>query len=228
MRDRANVLADMDLIVLATPVPEIVRAIGGLGLGGAAPLVTDVGSTKRRVMAAAKDVSFTFVGGHPVAGSAHAGLEHARAELFEGQPWLLVPGENAPEPAVRRLEDFVRGLGAVPRRTDAMTHDRVMAYVSHLPQILANTLIRTAGSAVGTDGLSASGRGFADMTRLASSPAEMWRGILETNADFVEEAVEAFIATLRSTGATGDDAAGLAEAFAQANVWFRSLNAERR
>lgn len=227
VRERAEALADVDLIVLSAPVPEIVRAIGALDQAGRVPFVTDVGSTKRRVMAAASKARFAFVGGHPVAGAAHAGLDYARADLFQGQPWLLVPDERTTEPAVRRLETFVSGLGAVPTRTDAVTHDRVMAYVSHLPQLLANALIRTAGSAVGTDGLAASGRGFADMTRLASSPADMWRGILETNADFIAEAVEAFIAALRSTGAVVDDAGAFDEAFAQANRWFRSQNAER-
>jgi prephenate dehydrogenase len=188
---------DADLIVLATPVLQILDLVAAAGHAGLEGAVTDVGSTKRLIMRAAGGTNLRFVGGHPVAGSAHRGLDHARADLFDGQPWLLVRGQTAAE-LVGQLDQFTRALGARPQQIDAERHDRVMAYVSHLPQLLSSALMHTAGNAVGQDGLAAAGRGFADMTRLASSPADLWQGILSTNADFVAEAVHALMSALPS------------------------------
>ena len=213
-RSAVDQLDDVDLIVLATPVPEIVDLIAQAGRSELRAVITDVGSTKRPIVDAAKRTGLTFVGGHPVAGSAHGGLDHARADLFDGHPWLLV--EVTPG-VISSVEAFVRGLGALPRRVDAETHDRVMAYVSHLPQLLSSVLMRTAGRAVGEDGLTASGRGFADMTRLAASPPELWRGILSSNADFVLEAIQAFVAALPATVDDFDNADGLEAVLREAN-----------
>jgi prephenate dehydrogenase len=216
-------LRDVDLMILATPVPEIAQLLRRAADEKVRTLVTDVGSTKRRIMAAAKHGAITFVGGHPIAGSARGGLDHARPDLFEGHPWLLVPGDAA-EPVVGRLERLVRGLGAIPRRTDAETHDRVMAYVSHLPQLLSSALMTAAGAAIGEPGLALSGRGFADMTRLASSPAEIWRGILATNTDYIAEAVGALIAALPSTTQELADNTRVEDVFRHANEWFATMD----
>ena len=89
-------------------------------------------------------------------------------------------------------ETIVRGLGGVPRWMTAEAHDRIMAYVSHLPQLLATMLMNVATEAVGIDGLTAAGPGFTEMMRLASSPADVWEGILTENADYMEEAVRRF------------------------------------
>jgi prephenate dehydrogenase len=218
-------LREAELIVLATPVPQITELLAAARRVRLDAIVTDVGSTKRQIMAAA-GADLTFIGGHPIAGSAHAGLHHARPDLFEGRPWLLVPAD-APEPAIDRLEQLVEGLGAIPRRTNAETHDRVMAYVSHLPQLLANVLMSTAGAAVGEDGIAISGRGFADMTRLASSPGDVWRGIVATNADFIAEAASALIAMLPATPDQLADSARIEECFRQANRWLEIMNTTR-
>ena len=215
-------LQDADLVVLATPVPEIAALIQVATRAGLRAVVTDVGSTKRHIMAAADGGTLTFVGGHPIAGSAYGGLAHARPSLFEGRSWLLVPG-SSPEAAVVRIERLVRGLGAIPRRTDAETHDRVMAYVSHLPQLISSALMSTAGSAVGTEGLATSGRGFADVARLASSPAEIWRGILASNADYVAEALSAFVRALPLTAQALADPARVDDLFRQANEWLATM-----
>jgi len=188
-------LQDADLVVLAAPVPQIAALIDDAARAGLTAVITDVGSTKRHVMEAAARTPLTFVGGHPIAGSAQRGIDHARADLFVDQPWVLVGGSRGAL-ADAAIERFVRELGAVSEWMTAEQHDRVMAYVSHLPQLLSSALMRTAGGAVGPRGLAASGRGFADMTRLASSPAELWRGILATNADYVWEAVQALTASL--------------------------------
>jgi prephenate dehydrogenase len=218
-------LADRDLVVLAAPVSTILTQ-----LAACAPLrglVTDVGSTKRRIMTAARDAGLrTFAGGHPMAGAAAGGLDGADAGLFEGRTWMLVEG-TAASTDLRRFHDFVIGMGARPVVVDAETHDRTVAYISHVPQLLALSLMSAAGAAVGDAGLSAAGPGFIGMTRLAGSPFDVWQGILETNADYVAEAMRDVIAHLPQAGSTLTDAAAMASAFATANSWHaRARKAE--
>lgn len=98
-----------------------------------------------------------------------------------------------------------------------------MVYVSHLPQLMSSALMRAAGEAVGTEGLSMSGRGFADMTRLASSPANVWQGILATNEDFIREALTAFVRALPSIGSDAPTSAGADDLFRAANDWLSRM-----
>jgi prephenate dehydrogenase len=208
-------LADADLIVLAAPVTGILDLLAAIGEWGTRAVVTDVGSTKRAIMAAAWQADgLTFVGGHPMAGAVRSGLSEARADLFRDRPWLLVEGQAPPE-AIDRVESFVRALGAAPQRVDAETHDRVMAYVSHLPQLLSVALMNVATDVVGDEGLGMAGPAFAAMTRLAASPIEMWGGILATNGDYIQDAIAHFC--LRMPDRTTVDLQGWAnEAFARA------------
>lgn len=158
------------------------------------PLVTDVGSTKRVIVDAARvrPGSLAFIGGHPMAGAAQGGLDHARADLFDGKPWLLTPPADAlGSPHLARLTAFVRSIGAEPRVLPAAEHDRLMAYVSHLPQMMSSALMRTVGERVGAEALQLSGPGLADTTRLASSPSAVWTDICETNADLIDAALDA-------------------------------------
>jgi prephenate dehydrogenase len=187
-------LRDTDLIVVSVPVDGIRSTLEALGRTSTEALVTDVGSTKRSVMAAATGLR-AFVGGHPMAGSERAGLDSARADLFVDRPWLLVRGSAAAVDEAR-LDQFVRTLGARPRWITADEHDRVVAYVSHLPQILAAALMNAADRAVAGTGPEVAGRAFAEMTRLASSPPAMWASVLGDNADFAGEALAAVIAAL--------------------------------
>jgi prephenate dehydrogenase len=215
-RSSVTALGDADLIILAAPVPAVIDLIDAIASARLPAVVTDVGSTKRQIIAAARRSGLTrFIGGHPIAGSEHAGLAAANADLFAGRPWLFV--EASPESAdVRRLERFVAALGGVPAHLDAAAHDRAMAYLSHLPQLLAVTLMSTAADACDDDTLAASGRAFREMTRLASSPAELWNGILATNADFVAEAARALVARLPASSHQLSDAGGITRLFAQA------------
>src|SRR5204862_6187118 len=126
----------VDLIVLATPVPEILNLLPAGGRLDSRAIVTDVGSTKRHIMRAAAGANVArFIGGHPVAGTERPGLAHAHTDLFERQPWLLVAGSPVDQDALARLEGFFRCLGAEPHRFDADTHDRTLAYVSYLTSI---------------------------------------------------------------------------------------------
>ena len=211
-------LADCDVIFLAVPVPSILELIEEAAREHLSCVITDVGSTKRLITTAAERAGLDrFVGGHPMAGGEHAGLTHARADLFDDRPWLLVDRADRPE-ARDLVETLVRGLGARPRGIDATAHDRFMAYVSHVPQLVASALMTSAGQRCGIPGLSASGPAFSEMTRVASSSFDAWRGTLATNADFVAEALEALIARLPSAPALREGG-DLASLFAEAQRW---------
>lgn len=191
-------LASCDLIVLAVPLGSMQEVLHAVGQIRTDAVITDVGSTKRRIVATAKDVGLRqFVGGHPMAGGERPGLDRARADLFVDRPWLLVEG-TADADARARVDAFVRGLGARPSWMDAAAHDRTVAYVSHLPQVVAAALMTAADEALGIDGKSAAGPAFAEMTRLASSPPDMWTSVLAENADFVAEALAQFARDLPS------------------------------
>lgn len=190
--DIAILSRESDLVVLAVPVDVMPAMMATIAASRATALVTDVGSTKRSVMRAAHETGLTsFVGGHPMAGGEKPGSAEARADLFDDRPWLLVEG-SAGKAAGERFETFIQALGARTRWMAAEAHDRAVAYVSHLPQLLAAALLNAADAATADDGPEIAGKAFAEMTRLASSPADMWRGICADNADFIREALGAF------------------------------------
>lgn len=219
--DDLVVLAEADLVVLAAPVKENIAILEELDEHvRTAAVVTDVGSTKRRIVETARSLPprFTFVGGHPLAGAARGGLENARPDLFQGRPWLMTSAND-------RLTAFVRALGAVPRAIEPAAHDRLVAFLSHLPQLTASALMGVVGDGVGADGLALAGKGLVDTTRLASSPADIWRDIAETNADQIEVALDTLIAVLRELRADLRSGDRLADIFETAARWRDTLTA---
>ena len=224
--DDPVVLADADLVVLAAPVRQNIALVRVLDEHVCRPaVITDTGSTKREMADAARSLPprFTFVGGHPLAGAEEGGLEHARPDLFVGRPWLLTPGETAAGPAVERLSAFVRTIGAEPHVMTADAHDRLLAFLSHLPQLAASALMRVVGEAVGEPGLALGGLGLADTTRLASSPVDIWRDVVATNADHIGAALDQLVATLRSLRDDLPDGDRLTEVFTTARGWRATL-----
>lgn len=223
---------DAALVVLAAPVRANIGVLSDLPrfLPGTA-IVTDLGSTKAETVAAAAALPqrLTFIGGHPLAGAALGGVEEARADLFDGRPWLLTPNGSTDATALSQLRRFVEGLGARPVELPAEEHDRLAAYLSHLPQLTVTALMHVVGEAVGDAGLALAGRGLHDTTRLASSPAGIWRDIAATNPKQVGDALDALIAVLerlRARAATPDaDFDGI---FASAARWKRALDSKDR
>jgi prephenate dehydrogenase len=184
-------------------------------------VVTDTGSTKRAIVEAARTLPsrLTFIGGHPLGGAAASGLEHARPDLFKGRPWLFTPTGEAGGESLEKLIAFVRALGAEPRILDAAAHDRLLAFLSHLPQLTASALMHVVGDAVGDAGLELAGRGLIDTTRLASSPAEIWRDVANTNADEIRPALDTLIAILEDLRGDLTNGDRLAEIFEDAGRW---------
>ena len=198
--DDPVVMADADLVILAAPVRQNIEMMDDLAthVRGDA-VITDVGSTKRAIIARAAVLPprLTFVGGHPLGGAPRSGIDHARPDLFAGRPWLFTPASDATRPAVDRLQQFVMALGAEPHVMSPTEHDRVLAFISHLPQLTATALMHVVGSAAGEEGLGLTGRGLADTTRLASSPSTIWRDICATNADEIGAALDELVAVLQ-------------------------------
>jgi prephenate dehydrogenase len=224
--DDLVVLAEADIVILAAPVKQNIALLDELDANlRTNAVITDTGSTKRAIVDAAKRLPprLTFIGGHPLGGGAMSGLEHARPDLFAGRPWLLTPAADGAGAALERLLAFTRALGAVPRVVDVAAHDRILAFLSHLPQIAASALMDVVGEAVGADGLPLAGRGLVDTTRLASSPPDIWRDIAATNVDELSNALDALIALLRELRADLSTGDRLEEVFTRAARWRRAL-----
>ena len=184
-------VVDAQLVVVAAPVaalPARVREV--LELADRTCTVSDVGSTKAGVCAAAEDDN-RFVGGHPVCGSETHGPEHARGELFEGATWFLTPHAGTDPDCYRLLHGFVASLGAHPIAIDAAAHDRLVALTSHLPHALSNVLVNQAGSkrVEGHEPLASAGGSLRDMTRVAGANPSIWVDIFVENADPLREAL---------------------------------------
>ena len=224
--DDLVVLAEADLVILAAPVRQNRALLAQLDAHVRhAAVITDTGSTKRDIVeaAAALPARFTFIGGHPLGGAAVGGLEHARPDLFRNRPWLFTPSAPDNSGALDKLTAFVTALGSVPRVMRAEEHDRVLAFLSHLPQLTASALMAVVGDAVGADVLALAGRGLADTTRLSSSPADIWRDIAAANADEVGPALDALIDVLQSLRSDLTGGSRLAEVFADAARWRAQL-----
>ena len=224
--DDLVVAADADLVILAAPARQnlaLLRALDEHVTGAA--VVTDVTSTKRAIVDQASDLPprFTFVGGHPVAGAARGGFEHARPDLFKGRPWIFTPPSDASGEAVSRLFSFASALGARPQTMSAASHDRLLAFVSHLPQLTASALMDVIGSSAKEEGLALAGRGLVDTTRLSSSPAEIWQDICATNAEEVGPALDALIGRLQALRADLEGGAAVEQVFGEAARWRSAL-----
>jgi prephenate dehydrogenase len=184
---------DVGLIVLAAPVKQNIELLRDVP-SGMPVVVTDVGSTKQAMVEAGRGLASpaVFVGGHPLGGAERGGFAFARPDLFHGRPWIFTPDDGS-EQAESALSVFVAGLGARPVTMPAPDHDRLMAFVSHLPQLTASVLMDVVGAASGADGLRLAGRGLIDTTRLAASPADVWRDVCQTNPAAIGDALDRLI-----------------------------------
>ena len=197
-------IADADLILLCTPIRRIVELLPEVmryARDGA--LISDVGSTKRVIaqtaLAAGRD-NVHFIGGHPMAGSERSGVTAADPFLFQNAIYILIPDEGVPEPLYAGLQLLLGRIGARVVELSAGMHDRVVAAISHLPQMLATSLVEMVGRMNEEEGghyLPLAAGGFRDLTRIASSPfAPVWEDICSTNADSIRDLIDRFTAML--------------------------------
>ncbi len=228
--DDPVVIAGADLVILAAPIEQNVDMLAVLDQHVTTPaVVTDVGSTKRTTVEAARQLPsrFTFVGGHPLGGAPRGGIEHARADLFVDRPWLFTPDGDTAAGVLERLCEFVRTLGAEPHLVDPVEHDRLLALVSHLPQLTASVLMHVVGSGAGEQGLRLTGRGLFDATRLASSPADIWRDICRSNPDAIGRSLDQLIEELQCLRRGLETSDDVDRIFESARGWRARLAALR-
>jgi len=212
-----SAVSSSEVVVLSAPVDVILAAIPLLsGVIRPDALVIDTGSTKRAIMASAAHAGIQhFVGGHPMArGTA---LADARADLFDGRPWFL-SNPDSPD-ALRRATEFVEALGATPviLPDRGEEHDRLMAAVSHLPQVTATMLMTIVARAVGADNLHWAGSGLRDTTRLAASQADVWQSILASNRQELRPLLKQLASELASFADRLDDPDAVRQLFDEAN-----------
>jgi prephenate dehydrogenase len=217
-----------EVVFCAAPVGALPALVSeALEASGDDAAITDVGSTKRRLIAGVSGARSRerFIGGHPLAGAETSGIYNARDDLFEGARWYLVPTESSSGLLYDRLHRVIGELGARPLAIDADTHDRVMATVSHLPHVIANVLAAEAAHALGDDSDREPevGPSFRDTTRVAGANPAIWTDIFASNREALAGEIDAVVERLRGAAEllrSGDDDA-LAE-------WHRGAQADRR
>jgi len=192
------VVAGADLVVFCVPIGAmagIAREIVPLLSPGT--LVTDVGSVKGSVVEELSPIfppPICFIGSHPMAGSERAGIEAAQPTLFEGAVCILTPTQEVPE--LKKLQAFWELIGCQVRILSPQAHDETVALISHLPHLIAATLVNLVSN-TNSGAMEFCGNGFRDTTRIASGPAAMWAEILISNRDSVKNFTQAIIENLR-------------------------------
>ena len=199
IQDPPQACENSDVVVLATPVGAVIDLLDRLGpVLPLETLITDVGSTKADVLARARDVfgdraPSRFLAGHPMAGKENSGIEQAEADLFAGAVWLFTPqpGQDIRRAPLGEYVAWIERIGARTLEMDAARHDRLCAWISHLPQMLSTALAATLEEEFGNDAdiEAIGGRALREMTRLARSPYSMWRDIALTNTANIQDAL---------------------------------------
>ncbi|MFI5000546.1 MAG: prephenate/arogenate dehydrogenase family protein [Reyranellales bacterium] len=190
---------DADLVIVCTPVGacgEVAKIIGPTLKAGC--IVSDVGSVKQAVVSAMQPHlpdGVHFVPAHPVAGTENSGPEAALVDLFDGRWTILTPLPDSDPAAVAKLETFWKGLGSLVDKLDPAHHDRILAITSHLPHLIAYTIVGTAddlGGHLNAEVLRFAAGGFRDFTRIAASDPTMWRDVFMNNREAVLEVLQRF------------------------------------
>ncbi len=193
-------VAAADIVYLAQPIGRILDTIRHLDARvrpGA--IVTDAGSTKHVIVSAARGSlrRCQFLGGHPMAGKETRGVKSADAQLFAGRPYVLTPAstEELDTPAASSFVGWLKRIGARPVVIGAEEHDRLVAFSSHVPQLISTALAAALAESA-PEASRVAGPALMDATRLALSSYDLWRDILATNTDAISEALTTYIAKL--------------------------------
>jgi prephenate dehydrogenase len=195
---------DADVVVVCAPIPAT-SALAARALQAApTAIVTDVASIKEHLVREVEEVwgvaaAERYIGGHPMGGSERSGPEHASPSVVDGIVWVLTPDDRVAPGSIERLEAWIERIGGRPVRMSPARHDRLVAFVSHLPQVASTVLMALAATEEADEPeilLLAAG-GFRDLTRLASSNPALWSQILLANREAIAEAIDLFSARLQ-------------------------------
>jgi prephenate dehydrogenase len=190
-----NIIRGADLVILATPVNSILGLAGPISrIIAKNCLVTDVGSTKERIVRAFENLFPNYVGSHPLAGSEKRGVKNARKDLFKGSLCILTPTKKTNAAALRKINLLWKNAGAMTFFLTPQAHDRILSSVSHLPHVVAFSLIE----AVPESFLKFSSGGLKDSTRIASSDSELWAQIFLSNSGNIVRDIGLFQKKLNS------------------------------
>ena len=223
------------LVFVCTPIPAVAEVVIEALQRAPDAIVTDVGSVKSHVLLEVETKGRSedlgrYVGGHPMGGSERSGPDHASPSVLDGIVWVLAPGTGTEEAATERVEAWVTKVGSRPVRMDAERHDRLVAVVSHLPQVASTALMGLAAieEAGEPEILLLAAGGFRDLTRLAASSPHLWSDILLANPEGIAGAVDRYVerlVLLRDQVLAGD-AAGVEATFADAKAARLTLAAK--
>lgn len=221
-----------DLVVLATPVGAAERYFEDLARWDYRGIVTDTASTKARITALAERVlphPENFVPGHPMAGSEVNGIEGARPDLFKGAHWILCPDADTPAEHFPRLHELVTSIGARVIALPREDHDKAVAVVSHVPHIMASSLVQLASRHADDQQalMRLAAGGFKDSTRIAAGSPELWCGIAFDNKDALSDGLDEIqgIIGAFADALASDDRAALTALLADAAAVRRALPA---
>ena len=232
--DAAGAVTDADLVILAVPVGGIAAAASAMAAGlGQDTIISDVGSSKASVAEALGQVlpGHIVIPAHPVAGTENSGPAAGFASLFDGRWCIITPDASAPADAVAALTGFWEALGAKVDVMDAAHHDMVLAVTSHLPHLIAYTIVGTASEleeVTESEVIKYSAGGFRDFTRIAASDPVMWRDVFLANKDAVLATLQRFnedLTVLQQAIRRGD-ADKLEDWFTRTRAIRRSIIAE--
>lgn len=193
-------IKEADIVIIATPVKTILNILTQINpFLKKGCLVTDTGSTKGQIVESADKVlskDIFFIGGHPMAGSEECGIESANPHLFQNKTYILTPTKKSNLIAIEKIFSLIKMIGANKLILNPLEHDRIVGAVSHLPQIIAVSLINMVSELVQKENnnnyFKAVGEGFKDITRIASSPYKIWEDICYTNKEIILEMIQEF------------------------------------
>ncbi len=193
---------DSAVVFLATPIDVIKQQLSDLnGIVGKNVIVSDVGSTKGELAGHARSIAFSgrYVGGHPMTGAEKSGLAASNPLMYENAVYILAPTNETPRAHYQTLVDLLEKIKARVFIIDPESHDKVLAYISHLPQMIATALVNTVGkrNSASFPCFPLAAGGFRDLTRIASSSSDMWQPIADSNRKNILKAIDDFIKQLQ-------------------------------
>lgn len=193
-------IEEADIVIIATPVKTILNLLTQINpFLKKGCIVTDTGSTKQQIVQKANKVlskDIFFIGGHPMAGSEEYGIDSANSHLFQDKTYILTPTKKSNLIAIEKISSLIKMIGGKRLILNSLEHDRIVGTVSHLPQIVAVSLVNMVSELVRKENnnnyFKAVGEGFKDITRIASSPYKIWEDICDTNQENILEMIQEF------------------------------------